>query len=732
LKNGTFARFIPANVYTYVVTVCEQGTTTAVVTPVSINKPDSGDTVDASITEVPTGWKTVRVFAYDSSKTLLAQGSSDVYVKLSDQGSSDVSVTLTSTSDPPTVSSTTPVNAATAVSINAKVTVLFSMTMLESSLTTDTFYITSSQGKVSGTVTTDGSTSIFAPSEALQPLTTYTAVVKSDVKSTAGLSMGSDYTWSFTTGEKPDTTPPAVKETSPSSGAASVDTGATISAVFTKNIDPETVNSTTFTVTAGKAGISGTISTLGNSVSFVPSTSLTAGTAYTAMLGGTIKDLAGNAMGNDYTWSFTTKQSGGGGGGGGGGSTPTIASIATPVMKANYMSITGTNFGATSGTVTIGGVAHAGALIAGWTDTLISVTVSTSVPTGAQSVTVTDAASRTSSAYSVTVLGWSYPSSSFMANSEFNGVHFVSSTEGWAVGKASSNSLVMKTTDGGLNWTQQIPAASDGVTLTGVYFIDINTGIAIGNSTSGSGYYRTTNGGTSWIWTSLAAGTGNKVNDITFDTSHTIGWITGVNSSGNGVFFRSTDDGATWALGGGIIPITATTIYGITTVPGTTDYRATGIYYASTPDNGMCLLNSSGGANAWAGSGTLDLNTYNTYDIGFYSSLSGIVVGDTGGTTPVLFDTSNGGNNWTAYDLTGLTGISLLKSADTPDATHRYAVGNSGTIIAYDNTTSKWYVQTAPRNGNLSKVFFYNSTTGWAVGVRDGTAEVYWTTTGGQ
>lgn len=734
-QKSAAGRFIPLNVYTYVITVCEQGTTTAVVAPVSVNRPDSGDTVDASISDVPTGWMTIRVFAYDSGKNLLAQGSSDVYVKTADQGSSDVSVTLTSKSDPPTVSSTTPSNAQTSVSINAKVTVLFSMAMLESSLTADTFYLQSSQGKVSGTVSTDGSTSIFTSSEALLPLTTYTAVISSNVRNTEGLSMGTDYSWSFTTGEKPDTTPPEVKETAPAGGAANVDTGVTISAVFTKNIDPATVNATTFIVAAGKTGIPGTISTLGNSVSFVPSSALQAGAAYTATLGGAIKDLAGNAMGNDYTWNFTTKASGGGGGGGGGGSTPTITSIATPVMKGYYMSITGTGFGTTSGTVTIGGVTLSGTNIVSWGTTSISCVVCTTVPTGAQSVKVTTAGGVSSSAYSVTVLGWAYPSSSFMVNSEFNSVHFVSATEGWVVGRKtapSDSSLVMKTTDGGLNWTQQIPAASDGVTLTGVYFIDINTGVAIGNYSSGSGYYRTTNGGTSWTWSSLGAGSGSKVNDITFDTGHTIGWVTGVNSSGNGVLYYSTNDGASWTIGVGIIPIGMSNIWGITTAPGTTNYRAVGIYNGSTPANGMCLLNPTGAANDWAGSGTSDLNTFNTYDIAFYSSSSGIVVGDSGGSTPVLFDTSNGGSSWTPVNLTGLAGIGILKSVVTPDTDHRYAVGSSGTIISYNSTTLKWYVQTAPRLSDLKKVFFFDNTHGWAVGTFDGTADVFWTTTGGE
>jgi len=360
-------RVIPLTVYIYVVTVCERGTTTAVVPPVNINRPDSGDSVDATISSVPTGWKTVRISAYDSGRNILAEGSSDVEVKSTDQGSSDVSVTLASTSDPPSVSSTTPTNAQTGVSINTKVTVLFSMTMLESSLTADNFYLQSSQGKVTGTVSTDGSTAIFTPSGDLLPLTVYTAVVSGNVQNATGLSMGTEYSWTFTTGEKPDTTPPKVSETSPTSGALNVDAGTTISAVFTKSIDPATVTSATFTVNSAKSAVrstgrnavqgngktavqgtsktavqgngktavqgtsktavqgtsktavQGTITTLGNSVSFIPNTSLQAGIVHTVTLSGAIKDLAGNAMGTDYTWSFTTKASGGGGGGGGGG-----------------------------------------------------------------------------------------------------------------------------------------------------------------------------------------------------------------------------------------------------------------------------------------------------------------------------------------------------------------------------------------------------------------------------
>ncbi|MDQ7823259.1 MAG: Ig-like domain-containing protein [Candidatus Eremiobacteraeota bacterium] len=313
-------KYIPSNVALYTITVCELDTTTAVIDPLVINSPtDGSQEVTQVIQNVPIGWKTVRIAAYDSSKNLLAQGASDAEVVAGTTGT-EVTVTLVPLSEPPSVSSTTPPSGATGVSINTQISAFFTTTMDPSSFTTDTFTLTGPSGIVPGTVSVTGSTAVFTPGAALSPLTSYTAKIFSSVKNSAGVAMGSDSAWSFTTGEKPDTTPPKVQTTSPQSGATGVALTEIISVVFTKDIDPATVNDTTFKVTAGGVPVSGTISTVGNSVTFIPTTQFTGLTSYTVTLSGQIKDLAGNAMGTDYTWSFTTASSGGGGGGGGGSS----------------------------------------------------------------------------------------------------------------------------------------------------------------------------------------------------------------------------------------------------------------------------------------------------------------------------------------------------------------------------------------------------------------------------
>ena len=62
--------------------------------------------------------------------------------------------------------------------------------------------------------------------------------------------------------------------------------------------------------------ITATVSASGSQITLSPSVALTPSTTYTATITGGasgIKDLAGNALVNNFSWSFTTAASGGGG-----------------------------------------------------------------------------------------------------------------------------------------------------------------------------------------------------------------------------------------------------------------------------------------------------------------------------------------------------------------------------------------------------------------------------------
>ena len=70
------------------------------------------------------------------------------------------------------------------------------------------------------------------------------------------------------------------------------------------------------------------------------------------------------------------------------------------------------------------------------------------------------------------------------------GVCFTDVNRGIAVGDCSA---ILRTTDGGVTWTQQMSGAPE--YLMGVSFPDVNTGFAVGSSGT---IHRTTDGGVTW------------------------------------------------------------------------------------------------------------------------------------------------------------------------------------------------------------------------------------------
>ena len=121
----------------------------------------------------------------------------------------------------------------------------------------------------------------------------------------------------FGTAATIDTTPPTVLATSPAGNSTSEGPVSSISAVFSEAIDPSTLTANTVVVaTAASVPISGTVSynSASKTVTFTPATTLPGSTTYSVTLaGGTtdprIKDLAGNALAANVTWTFSTPAS---------------------------------------------------------------------------------------------------------------------------------------------------------------------------------------------------------------------------------------------------------------------------------------------------------------------------------------------------------------------------------------------------------------------------------------
>jgi hypothetical protein len=207
---------------------------------------------------------------------------------------------------PPTVVSTTPPNSATGVSSYAPVTALFSEALNSSTVTTTSFTLSTNGNATLGSVSYSNLTATFTPQNGLLGGEIYTATLTTLIEDMAGNAMTTDYSWSFTTSVNGDTFPPEYVSTDPADLETDVPTNKLITALFNEALNPSTVNTSSFTLTAGGNAVTGTVSYSGMTATFTPASDLTASTVFTAELTTMIEDLAGNAMVTPHTWTFTT------------------------------------------------------------------------------------------------------------------------------------------------------------------------------------------------------------------------------------------------------------------------------------------------------------------------------------------------------------------------------------------------------------------------------------------
>ena len=108
-----------------------------------------------------------------------------------------------------------------------------------------------------------------------------------------------------------DTSSPAVRTVSPSDGARAVAIDSPgISASFSEPVDRSTVTTSSFTLTdtTNNNAVSGTVAldTASTTATFTPSQNLAYSTTYKATITTGVKDVAGNALSSEKTWTFST------------------------------------------------------------------------------------------------------------------------------------------------------------------------------------------------------------------------------------------------------------------------------------------------------------------------------------------------------------------------------------------------------------------------------------------
>jgi hypothetical protein len=100
---------------------------------------------------------------------------------------------------------------------------------------------------------------------------------------------------------------PVVSSTIPANGAVGVPFNQIISATFNEAVNPSTISASTFIVKkADGTVVTGNVSYNGTTATFTPTSLLSPNTTYTGRITTGVKDANGNALQEDYVWTFAT------------------------------------------------------------------------------------------------------------------------------------------------------------------------------------------------------------------------------------------------------------------------------------------------------------------------------------------------------------------------------------------------------------------------------------------
>ena len=209
---------------------------------------------------------------------------------------------------PPTVISVVPTNNATNVATSIHPAVTFSEAMNSTTINTTSFTLKQGSTTVAGSVAYSGTMATFTPSSALAANTVYTGTITTGVKDVAGNMLASNFTWTFTTAAATtgDVIPPTVLSVTPANNTTNVATSVHPAVTFSEAMNSTTINTTSFTLKQGSTTVAGSVAYSGTMATFTPSSALAANTVYTGTITTGVKDVAGNMLASNFTWTFTT------------------------------------------------------------------------------------------------------------------------------------------------------------------------------------------------------------------------------------------------------------------------------------------------------------------------------------------------------------------------------------------------------------------------------------------
>lgn len=202
----------------------------------------------------------------------------------------------------PIVTATTPVDGATGVPLDQEITATFNVEMDPATFNQASFIVQDS-APIDGVITFSGVAARFIPNTPLASNTTYTVVIKTTVKDLNGNALQEDYVWAFSTGAL---LTPMVASTDPAADEINVFLNKVVTATFNMEMDPTTINASTFTLSRGTTAVAGAVTYAGTKASFNPTNALMPNTEYTATITTGAENTDGTSITENYVWKFTT------------------------------------------------------------------------------------------------------------------------------------------------------------------------------------------------------------------------------------------------------------------------------------------------------------------------------------------------------------------------------------------------------------------------------------------
>jgi photosystem II stability/assembly factor-like uncharacterized protein len=265
-------------------------------------------------------------------------------------------------------------------------------------------------------------------------------------------------------------------------------------------------------------------------------------------------------------------------------------------------------------------------------------------------------------------------------------IFFIDSKTGWACG---NNSTIIKTTNGGLNWVNQIAGTYTGKPLYGIYFVSYNIGYIAGNFET---ILKTTNGGNNWqVIKDNLIGQGNSYWDIYFFNENT-GWISGE----IGTVLKTINGGLNWDS---LISGSTGRLYNIKFLNINTGYVCGG-YVRKTTDGG----------NSWQ---VQVIGTMATLSMDFINTETGWCVGEQDNK---IFKTTNGGINWNLVNTLPGGNLQYSYCMKFTDSLKGWIGGTYGRIFSTTDGGLNWINEDHDSMGFVNNFSFYKDSLGWCSG----------------